>query len=178
MTNTQKSIAILGLIVLLGVLYGAYQFPVAQQYTTTGVSTGTTTNTSAKRYTVTIAPLSATTTSLYNSDGTDRGIIDVVALCTGVGTSQNFTDGAGLLSNAWNVKAATTSTANNGLQGNTSNIFKINLATTTPTQYGATSTTPFPTDVTRIWPAGTYLTFWFSATNTAACTVGADAMSL
>ncbi len=177
-----KKNTLVGAIVVLLVGIGAFLFGsnqdngvVGQIYSPVG-----TTNSTAKFYSIDAAPATAaaTSTSLFNTDSTDRGIQDLTVMCTSVGTSQTFLTGAGLLSNGFNVKAATTSVTSTGLQGNTANIFLATIATTTPYQYVASSTTPFPTDVTRIWPTGTYLTFAFSATNTAACTVGVHAISL
>ncbi len=168
------------ILVVIGAVIG-YGLPhSSQQVIVQGVSSAGVTTVTAKYYSVTMAPATAaaTSTSLLNTDGTDRMIQDLTTGCTSVGTSLTFLTGAGLLSNGFNVKAATTTTSANGLQGNTSNIFSNIISTSTPSQFVSSSTVPFPTDVTRIWPTGTYLTFLFSATNTAACTVGVHTITL
>lgn len=143
-----------------------------------GISAASTTNSSAKMYTLTVAPstAAATTSSLLNTDGTDRGIIGAVAFCTSVGTSQTFSTGAGLTS--WTLQAATGTTPGLGLQGNTNYAVNFTLGTTTSNSFTGTTTQTFYSYVQGIWPTGTYLHWLFNATNTAACTVGVSTISL
>lgn len=141
-----------------------------------GSAVGTTFNT-AKIAGITMAPATAaaSSTSLLNPDSTDRVVRSASAYCTGVGTSQTYLTGAGLLSTGWTLNMATTSTA--AQTGSTNYVASITLATTTGYVYSATSTTPAIGDVTRLWPAGSYLTLTFNATNTAACIAEVDYLS-
>lgn len=136
-----------------------------------------TTNTTAKFYSIEMAPSTsaASSSSILNTDGTDRVIESTVADCNTVGTSQTYLTGAGLTSTGWNLKAATTSTA--AQTGSTNYASNITIATTTPDVFSATSTEGVITGTARIWPTGSYLTFTFNATNTAACVVGAHTIS-
>lgn len=123
-----------------------------------------------------MAPLTnnATSSSILNTDANGRWVKAVDVGCTGVGTSGGAT-GAGVASLL--VQAATTTTFNNGLQGNTNYIGNVTVATTTSFSQSASSTlasaTSYSTDF-YFWPSQTYLTFDFNATNTAACAISAS----
>lgn len=148
-------------------------------YTVQGISSPGATNSSAKEYTVTMAPLLAagTTTSLLNTDGTDRFIKDSFAACTGVGTSNAYLTGTGGIA-ALLVQMSTSTVGSTGLQGNTNYASSITISTTTPWAYTSTSTLAATGVAGLIWPSGTYLNITFNATNTAACTVGARTVNL
>lgn len=139
-----------------------------------GSAAGTTFN-SAKVAQVNMSPstASATTTSLQNTDGSDRWVTDSFVNCTGDSTSKTFLTGTGLA--ALTLKTATTSVANLGLQGSTAYATNITVSTSTNFTYNA-STTPSVAigtgAVAYLWKAGSYLTFLFNATSSAACTVG------
>lgn len=134
--------------------------------------TGATFN-SAKVAAIVAAPAtaSATTTSILNSDANDRYITSTFAYCGGLGSSQTAYTGAGLAN--LTLKAATTSTAAPAALTNTNLVMNVNIATTTPNT-SAVATSTFVSAINQRWAAGSYLTFEFNATNTAACTVGAN----
>lgn len=167
--------AVVCLIIGLGIGYKLYSNPINLAQ---GVSTVGATNNTAKLATITMAPLTAgaTTTSLFNGDGTDREVTSSVIACTSVGTSQTFTTGSGLAS--WTLQAATTSVSGLGLNGNTNYAANLTLATSSAWYYQASTTETVPIYVGRVWPTQTYLSFGFNATNTAACTVGVHYINL
>ncbi len=141
-----------------------------------GSAVGTTFNT-AKIASVNMTPSSgsASSTSLLNGDASARWVKNVDVGCTGVGTSNAFVGQAGVAN--WHLLVATTSVANNGLQGNTTYVGNVLIATSTSFSQSASSTVASAISISTdqyYWPAGSYLTFDFDATNTAACTVSAS----
>lgn len=174
MTTLQKSVlAFFGLAALLGAVafFGLSPFSKEVTQQVFGSPVGTTFNT-AKVVAVNITPSTqgATSTSVLNTDATARYIANYGMVgCTGVGTSQTDLTGTGLA--ALLVQAATTSVANQGLQGNTN--YAMNLTVSTSTTF-VNSSTSTPSVMAGYWAAGTYMTFTFNATNTAACTVEMD----
>lgn len=175
------SLTILLIVVLaVGIIGGHSFWP--QVRLSTAVSPAGSSNSTAKIASISIAPLTAaaTSTSILNTDGTDRGVTSVDVLCTGLGTSNPFTTGntggatiAGLV-----LQTGTTSVANQGLQANTSLYSSTTIATSTTYGYVSTSTEGVIQTVSRIWPTNTYLTFQFNATSTGACTAAAKYLSL
>lgn len=119
----------------------------------------------------------ATSTSILNTDANDRLITGIRMSCEKVGTSQTAYTGAGLAT--WQITVGTTSTAAPAATpvgfnevGGVSYVISTStpnfaLATTTPQVGGLSSTTV-------VWAAGSNLTFFSNATNTAICTLGAD----
>lgn len=183
-TQTKVILSLVAAFVIAGAIYGAYQYPqvtkVVQQI---GSPAGSTFNT-AKVATIEWAPsiLTGTTTSIFNSDTSDRTVESVKYSCTTLGTSKASETGAALLS--LNFKAATTSSSNPAgqLGANTNYLFNSNVATTTPFQYVSSSTPGIATtagtlDFVRVWPASGYITFLSNATNTATCLVGVSYLS-
>jgi len=113
----------------------------------------------------------ATSTSIYNGDDDDRIVTDAFASCSGIGTSYTAYTGTGLTSAGLLLKAATTTTSAPASVTNTNLAMSISIATTTPSDmYVATST--YGTAYWQRWGAGTYMTFFTNATNTAACSIG------
>jgi len=167
MTNKNLTIAvfIIGLIAI-----GAYFYPKVNQMMKTGSAVGTTFN-SAKvaAINMTISTGTATSSSLYNSDGSDRYIIDAFSVCSGVATSYTAYTGTGLASLNW--KMATTSTSAPAILTNTNYVANMNMATTTSVAMASSTVGDLATG-NRTWAAGTYLTIQPNATNTAACTAG------
>lgn len=162
-TSTRAILAFVGAVVIGGFIWGAYQYPVAP--TATGSPAGTTFNT-AKIAAVTYAPATsaASSTSLYNGDASSRYITDNVIDCNGV-------NGQGVT-----IQAATTTVANQGLQGNTNyamNTFGTTTTTSTNFMVSSSTVTTFY-GTAAIWPSLTYLTFiaTSSAFNQGSCTVG------
>lgn len=155
-------IALVLAVVVTGGIVGGYYYP--QDIQSLGSSvTGSTFNT-AKVAAIAWAPATsaASSTSILNTDANTRYITDSFVQCTGT-NGQGFT-----------MTAATTSVANQGLQGST-NYAANDVATTTvasQTMFNASSTEGVPTYTNRLWPSATYLTFDASAVNTGACIAG------
>lgn len=168
---------------VIGVVVLAGAFFIGKSFSTTTVIGGAVSlvgvsNNSGRLASVTMAPLTAaaTTTSILNSGGTDRAITSSFAYCTGVGTSNTFITGAGLA--ALQLQMATTSTGGGGLLGNTNYASNLTVATSSAWSYVASTTEATPNYMGRLWPANSYLSIAFNATNTAACTVGVNYLSL
>jgi hypothetical protein len=164
--------------VLVGLTIG-YVFFSSSQPVVKGVSTAGTYMTVINWSSITFTPngggasslqtSTGTSTSILNSGATDRAIIGTYAECTQVQAASTLV--ANLI-----LQVATTSTANNGLQGNTNYAAVLNIGTsTTGYGYGATTTEGALSYQSRIWPVNTYLTFLMSnATTTGNCTVGSE----
>lgn len=178
----KKNLLLGGLVAVL-VIIGVLFYESKSTQTAQAPATPGTISSGRQAFSVTMAPLtaSATTTTIVNNTSFDRAIIDVEAYCQGVGTSYTYpnTSATGLANLL--AQIATTSVSGLGLQGNTNYVGNLTISTTTPlgdTYTGASTTTPYPTDVSRIWPAGTGLSFTFNATNTAACTISGSYLNL
>lgn len=111
----------------------------------------------------------ATTTSMYNGDDSDRWILSNFAACSQVGTSRTAYTGAGLAS--LTVTSATTTTNAPAAITNSSTVTLTIATSSTEFMINTASTGSTSSYLTR-WAAGTYYTWAFNATNTAACTVG------
>lgn len=180
MTTTTKSIiAIVGAVLVAWAIYGAYQYPEQSTSVIAGTSAAGS-NFSTAKFAGIAANLAnpgstGTSSSILNGDANDRYITSIKAGCESVGTSKTAYTGAGLL--ALTLSVATTSTSAPATNGtNTIGGGSITLATST-TQFVVASTTsamPGNTNISLIWPSGSYLTFSTNATNTAVCTFGAD----
>ncbi len=169
-----KNTPIVVVFVLLAIIaIGGYFYPVpASQVVSSGL--GSTFGT-AKIAAINMSPVngSATSSSILNTDASDRWIQSGFGSCTGVGTSQAFLGSAGLA--ALLIQAATTSanaSAGAGLAGNVNLGLNLTVSTSTTNSNNASSTVPVA--VSGRWPSGSYLTFNFNATNTAACVVGVN----
>lgn len=139
-----------------------------------GSAVGTTFST-ARVAQVNITPSTgtATSSSILNSDDSDRIITDGFYSCSGMGSSQTAYTGAGLTSSGLILAAATSSSATPNASSFVLGSYALNVVVATTTvsdSYIATST--YTAVFTRRWAAGSYLNFFFNATNTAACTVG------
>jgi hypothetical protein len=166
--------AVLVVIVLGAITWAGITYPQFVQPTGAASPVATTFN-DAKVAAINFSPLAtpATTTSILNSDGGDRLIIDGFVACTGIGTFTNSpAAGGGPLAN-WTFLAATTSASTPAnISALTNFVLNSNVATSTPVNYVATTTNPVLGNAGRIWASGSYLTFWVNATSTAACNVG------
>lgn len=155
-TNMTPLKILLGVLVVVGIV-GSYYYPRFHQLAGTASTTGSTFNT-AKVAEVAMAPISltSTTTSLLNSDATDR-IVDSSFVSCATSSLQVFgAAGAGLANWIWQF--ATTSVANLGLQGNTNFASQITVATSaTDNAYTASSTQTGLGARGRLWPSGGYL---------------------
>jgi hypothetical protein len=180
--------AVLGIIVGIAII-GAYMFPkqLRPVNTTTilqGVSSAGTTFGNAKFAGVTVrlgtAGAGATSTSILNTDTSDRFVTGFRLACNGVGTSKTAYTGTGLAS--LQLTIATTSEANvptittkyvfpvtSAVPVSTSTVNAV-IASSTFMGVGATATS----SNSVVWNSGSYMTFFWNATNTAACTEGVD----
>lgn len=160
---------IVGVLVVLAIA-GGYFYPKALNTVVLGSPVGSTFNT-AKIAAINFAPTtgSATSTSILNTDASDRYVIDGFAFCTGVGSSQVAYTGTGL--NALTLKAATTTTNAPAGVSNTNNALALTIATSSNVTSNA-STTVATNAFAGVWGSGTYMTFFTNATNTAACNIG------
>lgn len=172
MTTLSKiivGVALIGAILGTFAFFNLTPFRTIVQNVIAGSSSpvGTTFNT-AKIVSVNMTPSTpgATTTSILNTDASDRWFANYgMAVCTGV---QAASTSVATLT----VQAATTTVANLGLQGNANYMMNLTISTSTSISNSATSTQTNP--VFSLWPSGTYITFAFNATDTAACTVEMD----
>lgn len=170
-SNMSPKALSLGLIVVGIVAILGLRFPHAELQNATAAPAGSTFGTQ-KQGSISFIPSSttATSTSILNSDSTDRFLTIEQSACQGVGTS--FTSVSALT-----LKAATTSTASPGVVTNTNLAESITIATSSTYFVSATSTNSSIGQSaiglgSLVWPAGSYLTFWVNATNSAVCTVG------
>ena len=194
MTNTTKSLLAFAVIASAfgaiaffgGSPFGAQPVPQQQQQTNTlGATTQGSTFSNAKQGSVVVSlanpGANATSSSVLNPSTSDWYITAVKAACEGVGSSNTAYSGAGLA--ALTLKIATTSTAAPAANGNTNLVgtAALTIATTTAQFVISSSTAGIglgnTTSISNIWAAGSYETFTFNATNTAACTVGLDYFS-
>lgn len=157
-SNIVKVIVGVGLALGICAFFGVTPFgqSVVQQ-TTTQSGAGSTFST-AKIAEVIINPsvVTASSSSILNTDVSARIITDSVWSCSG-------SNGQGL-----SVVGATTSVTGVGLNGNI-NYFMNSFATTTVAsqiEYVASSTEGIQTYTNRLWPAGTYATFVMGTTST------------
>ncbi len=182
-------------VVLVVAIGGGYFFPKLenqeQQDQAVGSPVGTT-FANAKVAAINLFPTNgATSTSVLNSDASDRFVIDNFVACTGATTTYAAVTGSALTSLGWIIKAATTSTLAPAVIGNTNLVMNDAIATGTvaagvASDYGGVvlvastsiaSSSPLVNNAGAAaqmfrWAAGSYLTFWSNATNTANCTVG------
>lgn len=166
---------ILGLVILGGVLWAGITYP--QFPLSFGSSTVGSTFNTAKFAGVAISLASpgtnATSTSILNTDTNDRYVSAYKIGCENVGTSQTAYTGTGLAALLFSV--GTTTTANPvSFSSFAAVATNQTVATGTSNFLMASSTLATGTKNAAIWPTGTYMTFYFNATNTAACTVGVD----
>lgn len=115
---------------------------------------------------------SATSTSILNTDSTDRVVTGAFYYCNDLGTSKTAYTGTGLANLIFSI--ATTSTANTAIVSNSNYLLRSNVATTSAgaSVYVSSTTTPFPDDSGRLWASGSYITVFSNATNTADCVAG------
>lgn len=120
-----------------------------------------------------------TSTSVQNNTGVDVVATELQYYCTGLGTSLLAYTGTGIASVT--LKAATTSTtrvgntaASNTAVSNTNTIVSTTIATSSVTTVVASTTPAIAGNVplNDIIPAGSFITFFTNATNTAVCNIG------
>ena len=181
-----KNIGI-GAVVVAAIL-GAVTFfgfsPFIKLVQTFGTSAAGSTGTTARQYNIYGVNLAApgpnaTSSSLLNSTGQDIYPTMVDVGCEQVQTSKTAYTGSGLAALTLSVGTSSTA-APNVVPGNLLvNAYVIGTSTGNFVMASTTSVTGNTASTTGIgiWPNGTYLTFWFNATNTAVCTVGVSAFS-
>lgn len=167
---------LLSLVVVAAIAIGAYFYPQIVAFGTP--STAGSSFSSAKFAGITAAlsapGANATSSSVLNTDATDRYVTGFRLGCQGIGTSKTAYTGAGLA--ALNVSVGTSSTAAPATLAPFVYVAQnFTIPTTTPdnavaTSSGATS----PLGEAALWRSGEYMTFATNATNTAACTFGVD----
>lgn len=162
------------LIVLVSALvgFGLGSFLSKDGSVLSSISTSsTTTFNSAKLAEVGFSPAtgSATSTSILNTDSTDRIVQDAFIYCDTVATSRTAYSGTGLA--ALLFTAATSSTAAPVTNSN-ANYAMYNIVSTSTPNFYVSSTTIGVASYGRVWESGSYMSFFSNATNTAACVVG------
>ncbi len=180
----QKASKIVLAVVAVAAIVGAYvypKYPKLSVNTNFGTSATGSTFSNAKFYGVAIDLSAGTSTAILNTDANSRYIADVKVGCSGLGTSKNPITGTALTNLTYT--AATTSAAQavppgsvnaavalNAPIATTSSPWFVSATTTIPGQTGALATS----SLANVWASGSYLNFWFNATNTGACTIGVD----
>lgn len=163
-------ISFIATVVIFGAIVGGYYYPEYPFISGATNNPVATVYNTAKVAQINFSPtLAATSTSILNSDATDRIVTDSFGDCNTVATSKTAYDGTGLA--VLTFSAATTSTSAPATVTNANVVMSNTIATSTPDRYFA-STTIGVLDYGRVWATGTYMTFWSNATNTAVCTVG------
>lgn len=117
-----------------------------------------------------------TSTSITNTDANDRIVKSVDIGCVNVGTSRTAYTGAGL-ANLFFTLGTTTTSAPAAYPAGFNKIGGVdyNLSTSTPNTLVASSTAGVST-TSLVWAAGSSLTVFSNATNTATCTAGVTYM--
>lgn len=197
-TLTKGLLALFGVFSILGVI-AFWLVLMSHQTTQTASSPAGSTFNNAKIAAINLSPTNnATTTSIYNSDTSNRYVLSNFANCSGATTTYTAVTGAGLPSYGWKIQAATTSTSAPVVVSNTNFVMNDVIATGTvasgvASDFGGIALVASSSIATTtiagiglsgylnnaaaaafqfVWPAGTYLTFISNATSTASCTVG------
>lgn len=173
-----------GVGILLGVLAFFGFTPFGKQVVTQFVGSPAGTTFSTAKFAgvaVSLAAIGAngTSTSILNGDASDRFVSGWRLGCEGLGTSRTVS-GVGLANLLLTIGTTTGSSptapstfaavANNYIVPTTTGNLILAIPSVASSTIGGTATTTNAT----VWPSGSYMTFTFNATNTAACTVGVD----
>lgn len=158
-------------VLILVAIYGGYVYPKMVQQIVVGSVVGSTFN-NAKVAAINMTPssASATSSSILNTDASDRIVTDAFVTCSQT-PGNNFAPNGGVATWIW--QAATTSTNAPATLGSNSvnQALFVTVATSTADAYTATST--YTIALTRRWATGSYMTFQPNATSsTAVCNVG------
>lgn len=176
MSNTQKTLLVLGLIVLIGAIYGGYVYPVPQYLVgaSPAGSTFATSKTAGVAVNLANPGANGTSTSILNTDTNDRYVSSFHVGCENVGTSKTAYAGAGLANLQISIGTTTAPSPASFLSAAPVAV-NFSIPTTTVDYLVSSSTLLTATStLAAVWPTGTYMTFFFNATNTAACTAGVD----
>lgn len=166
---TTTTLKIVGVLIVIFAIAGAYFYPIGSQIA--GSSAGAS-FTSAKVAQININPqsITSTSTSLLNTDASDRYVTDGFVSCKGL-TNMFAADAAGVATFNWTAATSSTASPVPSIASNAFASMQVTLGTSTSFNQTATSTYTVPWG--RIWTAGTYMVFQTNATSsTAACTVG------
>ena len=172
---TKYIVSVVIALIVAGGVYGGYKYLVTPSVQPAGsVTNGSPIANTSKVAETTFNMLTGTSTSIQNTDAQDRIIISNEYFCSTIGTSQTAYTGAGL--SALTLQAATTSssylTTPNQVVGNTNYTVNVTIGTSTTEGYIASSTSPAGNGADgRRWAAGTWMTWFTNATNTAQCIV-------
>lgn len=170
-----KTLKIIGTLVVIIAVIGAYYFP--KVVTTAGTSPSGSTFSSAKFAAVAInlanPGANGTSTSILNTDANDRYVSAFKVGCEAVGSSKTAYTGAGLAALLISV-GTTTTAAPASFTSFAAVATNFTLGTSSTNLLVASSTLLTGTENAAIWPTNTYMTFYFNATNTAVCSVGVD----
>lgn len=168
---------VLGYAVAVLAIIGAYFYPIQKMVSTFAASPAGTTVNSAKFAGVLGVALSGTgangtSTSILNTDAFDRYVTSFKVGCEGLGTS--FKNSGGI--SALQVTVATTTTsAPTTIAYNFAVALNATIATTSVNNLVSSSTLQTATSSNSfVWNSGSYMTFFWNATNTAICTEGVE----
>ena len=172
---------IVALVIVAAIAVGGYFFPRAVPQAVSSLGSNSGTNTLAKQLEAVSWNLSTgTSTSVYVPENMTAARFQLS--CTGVGTSKTAYTGAGLASVT--LKVATTSSSHtsdtptsNTTVSNTNLVVSTVLATSTAIRTIASTTQSVggKAGVSQLLRAGSYVTFFTDATNTAVCNIGVQA---
>ncbi len=171
----KKSIIIAVVFALVGLGIGYFAFSSENVLTTVSTANDATFKT-ARIAEVGLSPASdtSTSTSILNTDSTDRVVTNAWYYCNVLGTSKTYLTGTGLANLIFRISTSSNSTGYGVTNANY--LLDSNVATTSAgtSVYTSSSTTPFPDNTSRLWASGSYIRFYSNATNTAQCVIGVD----
>lgn len=180
MSTSLKSL--IAFVVAAGItlaIYGAYLYPKAAQQTAGTSAAGSTFGTGKTAYAaINLANPGAngTSTSISNPDANDRIVRSIDIGCEGVGTSKAAYSGGGL-ANLLFTFGTTSDSAPASYPAGFNKIGGVDYAVSTSTpNTGLASTTMGVSSTSIVWTAGSNLTIFTNATNTASCTAGVTYM--
>lgn len=166
---TKYILSFIGILVVAGAIYGAYQYPKNIQLA--GSVVGTVFN-SAKVAQININPqsITSTSTSIQNTDTSDRIVTDGFVSCSGL-TNMFGSTNAGVATFNWTAATSSTAAPAPSIAANSFAAMQVTLSTSTT--YNETATSTYTVPWGHIWTAGTYMIFQTNATSSGAtCTVG------
>lgn len=181
MTTTIKTMFVLIGITFVIACFGL-NYPKIKSSFVVGSPQGATFNTGTAYSVVTntaTAGANATSSSVLNSTGSDLYVTGINVGCEAVGTSKTAYTGTGLASLQLSVGTSSTA-APAVIPGNLVGGAALVIGTST-VQFVQASTTAGALLgsglFSNIWLAGSYMTFWLNATNTAICTFGVNVIN-
>lgn len=174
----KKIVSTILAIVITVAIVGAYHYPKSEESVSLAGSTAGSVFNSAK-FAGVVVDLSTpgangTSTSILNSDASDRFISGFRVGCNGVATSR--TAYTGVILDALKLTIGTsTDSAPATFTGFANVTTGYTLGTSSPVLIVASTTPQTATSsLAARWPSNSYVTFTVNATNTAVCTFGVD----